>query len=75
LLAINVQSDIVGKKQPSCTLILGIWHSNFLEVRTMIDIHNNDLLGESKIQHFYLDISRIIGNFHFSIVPVGNFGR
>jgi len=48
-------------------LALGIAISWKLEQR----IHNNGLLGEGKIDDFYLDISRIIGNFHFSIVPVG----
>jgi len=36
-----------------------------LEVGTKIDIHNNGLLGESKIERFYLDVDRIMGNFHF----------
>jgi len=40
-----------------------------LEVGTNIEIHNNGLLGEGKIKRFYLDVGRIIGNFHFSIVP------
>jgi len=52
-------------------LIFGIQHSDFLEVRTKIKIHNNGLLGKGKIDIFYLDIGRIIRNFHFFI---GNFG-
>jgi len=39
-----------------------------------MDIHNNDVLGKGKIERFYLDISRIIGNFHFSIIPMGTLG-
>jgi len=42
-----------------------------LEVGIKIDIRNNGLLGEGKIERFYLDVGRIIGNFHFSIVPLG----
>ena len=45
-------------------------HSNFLEVGTKIEICNNCLLGEGKIESFYLDID----SFHFSIVPVGTLG-
>jgi len=45
-----------------------------LEVGTKIDIHNNGLLGESKIERFYMDVSRIIGNFHFFVVPMGTLG-
>jgi len=40
-------------------------------VGTKIEIHNNGLLGEDKIESFYPDIDRIKRNFHFSIVPVG----
>ena len=36
--------------------------------------YNNGLLGEGKSECFYLDVGRIIGNFHLSIVPVGNLG-
>jgi len=56
------------------SLIVGIWHSNFLDVGTEIEIHNNSLLGKVKIDSFYLDIVRNIGNFHFSVVPVGTLG-
>jgi len=56
------------------SLIFGIQHSNFLEVGTKIEIHNNGLLGKGKIESFYLDIGRVIGNFYFSTVPVGNLG-
>jgi len=53
----------------------GIWHSDFLEVGTKIDKHNNGLLDEGKIERFCLDIGRIIGNFHLSIVvPMGTLG-
>jgi len=45
-----------------------------LEVGTKIEIHNNGLLGEGKIKRFYLDVGRIIGDFHFSIVPMGTSG-
>jgi len=38
-----------------------------LGVGTKIDIHNNGLLDEGKIEHFYLDIGRIIGNFIFPL--------
>jgi len=34
-------------------------------------LYNNGLWGEGTDEHLYLDIGRIIGNFHFSIVPVG----
>ena len=44
------------------TVIFGVWHSNFLEVNTKIEIHNNGL-SEGKI----------ISNFHCSIVPMGTF--
>jgi len=45
-----------------------------MEVGTKIDIHNNGLLGEGKIECFYLVLGRIIGNFHLSIVPMGTLG-
>jgi len=51
------------------SLIFGVQHSDFLEVGTKIDIHNNGMLDKGKTEHFYLNIGRIIGNFHFSIVP------
>jgi len=50
--------------------LFGVWHSDFLEIGTKIDIHNNGLLGEGKIKRFCLDVGRIIDNFHFFIVPV-----
>ena len=55
-------------------LNIGVRHSDFLEVGTEIDIHNNGLLGESKIERFYLNVGRIIGNFHFSIVAMKTLG-
>jgi len=54
------------------SLIFGVRHSDFFEVGTKIEIHNNGLLGEGKIEHFYLEVGGIIGNFHFSIVPLGS---
>jgi len=45
-----------------------------LEVGTKIDINNNGLLGEGKIERFYLYVGRIVGNFQFSIVPLGTLG-
>jgi len=53
---------------------LVIWHNNELKGGTKIEIHNKGLLGESKIEHFYLDIGIIICKSHFSIVPVGTLG-
>jgi len=47
------------------TLIFGIRHSDVLEVGTDIEMHNKSLLGEGKIERFYLDVGRVIGNFHF----------
>jgi len=41
---------------------------------TNIEIHNNGLPGEGKLESFYLNVCRIIGNFHFSTVPVGTLG-
>jgi len=67
-------------KNNRLVLNIGVRHSDFLEVGTKIDIHNNGLLGKSKIEHFYrgdyfyLDVGRIICNFHFSIVPIGTLG-
>jgi len=50
LLAINVQSEIIGKSNRLVYLfIFGVWHGDFLEVGTNIEIHNNGLLGESEI--------------------------
>jgi len=37
-------------------------------------VGNKGLLGEGKIEHFYPDVGRIIGNFHFSIVLMGTLG-
>ena len=34
-LAINVQTEIIGKKYSACTLMLGIWHIDFLEAGTI----------------------------------------
>ena len=45
-----------------------------MEVKTKIEIHNNGLPGEGEIQSFRLDVARIIGSFHFSIVPAGTLG-
>jgi len=56
------------------SLIFGVWHSNFSEVETKIEIHNNGLLDEGNIGRFYLDVGINIGNFHFSIIPVGTLG-
>jgi len=66
---ISVQSSTIGKKL-TCTLIFCICHSAVLEVGTKIEILNKDLLGEGKSERFYMDVGRIIGNFHFSNVPV-----
>jgi len=49
LLAVNIQSEIIGKKQPAYTLIFGILHGDFLEVGTKIEIHNNGLPGKGEI--------------------------
>jgi len=38
-----------------------------------VEIYNNGLLGEGKIETFCLDIGRIIGNFYFSLVLMGTF--
>ena len=43
-------------------IIFGVRHSDFLEVGTKIDRHNHGLLGEGKIERFYLDVGRIIGS-------------
>jgi len=56
------------------SLIFGIQHSNFLDIGTKREMHTNGLLGEGKIDSFYLDIRRIIDSFYFSIVPVGTLG-
>ena len=42
-------------------------------INTEIHIRNG-LLDKDKIDSFYVNIGRIIGNFHFSIVPVGTLG-
>jgi len=55
-------------------LIYGVRHSNFFEFDTKTEIHNSSLQSEGKIESFYLDVGRIIGNFHFSIVPVETLG-
>jgi len=73
LLAINVQSNIIGKKS-ACTLMFGVPHGDVLEVGTNIEIHNKGLLGKGKIERFYLDAGRIVSNFHFLIVPMGTLG-
>ena len=39
-----------------------------------MEINNNGLLSEGEIQSSCLDVGRIIGNFHFSIVPMGTLG-
>jgi len=39
-----------------------------------IEIHNNGLLDEGKSERFYLDVGIIIGNFHFSIIPLKSLG-
>jgi len=36
-------------------------------MRTMIEIHNYGLPGKGEIDSFYLDVDRIIGNFHFPL--------
>jgi len=56
------------------SLIFVIQHSHFLEVGTKIEIYNDGLLSKGKIETFYLDVGRITGNFHFSIVPVRTLG-
>jgi len=53
------------------SLIFDIWHSDFLDIGTQLEIHNDSLLGEGKFNSLYLDIGRIICNFHFSIIPMG----
>jgi len=37
-------------------------------------LHDNGLLGQSKIDNLYLDVGRIVVNFHFSIVPLETLG-
>jgi len=49
------------------SLIFGVRHSDFLVVGTKIEIHNNGFLGKDKMYSFYLDVGRIIGNFHFQL--------
>jgi len=36
-----------------CSLIFGIRHSDFLELGTQIEKHNNTLLDEGKIERFW----------------------
>jgi len=36
--------------------MLGVRHSDFLEVATKVDICNNCLLGKSKTERFYLEL-------------------
>jgi len=43
------------------SLIFCIQHSDFLEVGTKIEIHNNGLPGKGKIESFCLDIGRVLG--------------
>ena len=38
------------------------------------NIHNNGLPGKGEIQSFCLDLGRITGNLHFSIVSTGTLG-
>jgi len=38
-----------------------------LKVGTKTDIHNNGLFSNSKSKSFYLEVGRIIGNFHFPL--------
>jgi len=57
-----------------CSLIFGVQHSDFLEVETNVEIHNNSLLDESKIESLYLVVGRIIDNFHFFHCSSANFG-
>jgi len=45
-----------------------------LEIGTKIEIYNNALLGEGEIYSFCLDIGRITGSFHFSIVSMETLG-
>jgi len=41
------------------------------------EIHNKGLLvlDEGKIERFYLDVGKIIGDFHFSVIPMGTLGK
>jgi len=41
------------------SLIFGVQDSGFLEVGTKVELHNNGLLGEGKIESFYLDVGRL----------------
>jgi len=38
LLAVNVQSEIIGKNN---WIVFGVQHGDFLQVETNIEIHNN----------------------------------
>jgi len=63
---------------PSLSLspLLGTLFCSFMlhihvTIGTKIEIRNNNLLGEGKIDSLYLDIGRIMSNYHFSIVSIG----
>ena len=48
--------------------MFGVRHSDFLEVGTKIEIHNDaGLSGEGRIERFYLDVGKIIGIFIFPL--------
>jgi len=59
-------SDFTRLQWALHSLIFEIWHSDFLDIGRKIEIHNNGLLGEGKTGSFYLDIGRIIDNFHYA---------
>jgi len=40
----------------------------------VVEIDNKGMLGKGKTERFFLDVGRIIGNFHFSIIPLGTSG-
>jgi len=67
-------SDWTHLQRSLRSLIFDVQCSTFLDVGRNIEMHNIGLLGGSKIDSFYLDVGRIIGNFHFSIVPVETLG-
>jgi len=52
--------------------IFGVRHNDFLEIGRQMEMCNNGLAGEGEISGFCLDVGRIIGNFHFSIVTTEN---
>ena len=64
-------SDWIRLQWALRSLIFGVQHSYFLDIGKKIKIHNNGLRGEGKADCLYLDIGRIIGNFHLFILPVG----